>query len=89
MKDLKNCKWTCKMTKKDEATFYFFMMLSLFTILLLTSLGLVFKIVILFGALCNLYMLCKTSKELKEEEQKKAEAEATEVETVESETTAE
>ena len=89
MKDLKKCKWTCKMTKKDEATFYFFMMISLFTILLVTSLGLVFKVIMMIGALCNLYMLCKTSKELKEEEAKKAEAEAETVETVESETTAE
>ena len=83
MKDLKNCKWTCKMTKKDEVNFYFVMMMSLFTIMIVTSLGLVFKVIMLIGALCNLYMLCKASKEWKEEEAaKKAEAE-------ESETTAE
>ncbi len=69
-----------KMTKKDEATFYFVMMMSLFTIMIVTSLGLVFKVIMLIGALCNLYMLCKTSKELKEEEaQKKAEEDAKEV----------
>lgn len=68
-----------KMTKKDEATFYFVMMMSLFTIMIVTSLGLVFKVIMLIGALCNLYMLCKTSKELKEEEaQKKAEEEIAE-----------
>ncbi len=69
-----------KMTKKDEATFYFVMMMSLFTIMIVTSLGLVFKVIMLIGALCNLYMLCKTSKELKEEEaQKTAEEDAREV----------
>jgi threonine/homoserine/homoserine lactone efflux protein len=69
-----------KMTKKDEVNFYFVMMMSLFTIMIVTSLGLVFKVIMLIGALCNLYMLCKTSKELKEEEaQKKAEEDAKEV----------
>ncbi|MBR6281633.1 MAG: hypothetical protein IKR14_03945 [Lachnospiraceae bacterium] len=69
-----------KMTKKDEVSFYFVMMMSLFTIMIVTSLGLVFKVIMLIGALCNLYMLCKTSKELKEEEaQKKAEEDAKEV----------
>lgn len=68
-----------KMTKKDEVSFYFVMMMSLFTIMIVTSLGLVFKVIMLIGALCNLYMLCKTSKELKEEEaQKKAEEEIAE-----------
>lgn len=69
-----------EMTKKDEVNFYFVMMMSLFTIMIVTSLGLVFKVIMLIGALCNLYMLCKTSKELKEEEaQKKAEEDAKEV----------
>ena len=68
------------MTKKDEVSFYFVMMMSLVTIMIVTSLGLVFKVIMLIGALCNLYMLCKTSKELKEEEaQKKAEEDAKEV----------
>ena len=67
------------MTKKDEVNFYFVMMMSLFTIMIVTSLGLVFKVIMLIGALCNLYMLCKASKELKEEEaQKKAEEEIAE-----------
>ena len=73
-----------KMTKKDEVNFYFCMMISMQVILtttVSTSMHWVFRIVMLFGVLSNLYMFCKASKELKEEEAaKRAE---------ESETTAE
>ena len=87
MKDLKNCKWTCKMTKKDEVSFYFCMMMSLAVILLTTVsnyMPLVVRILILFGLVSSLYMYCKTSKELKNEEaQKKTEEETTEAATEE------
>lgn len=69
-----------KMTKKDEVNFYFCMMISFAVILIVTSLHFAFKIVFLVGFLSNLYLLCKASKELKEEEaQKKAEEDAKEV----------
>ena len=65
------------MTKKDEVSFYFYMMISLSVISMTTvstSMHWVFRIAMLFGVLSNLYLYCKTSKELKEEEaQKKAE----------------
>lgn len=66
-----------KMTKKDEVSFYFCMMISLSIILMTTvsiSMHWGFRIAMMFGVLSNLYLYCKTSKELKEEEaQKKAE----------------
>lgn len=78
------------MTKKDEANFYFYMMISLAIIVMSTvsmSMGLVIRIIMLMGLIANLYLFCKTSKELKEEEAgKKAEAEA---QAAGSETTAE
>ncbi len=72
-----------KMTKKDEVNFYFYMMISLAVILMTTvsiSMHWVFRIAMMFGVLFNLCLLCKASKELKEEEaQKKAEEDAKEV----------
>lgn len=69
-----------KMTKKDEVSFYFCMMISMAVILMTTvtiSMHWGFRIAMMFGFLSNLYLYCKASKELKEEEaQKKAEEDA-------------